>query len=635
MGILESRKRKLGFFLYFLFLAVILSFCISNLSSAINAFYAVKNAKSAIFLAQDLIKKQQINEASRALFFAMTNFDSAQISFKKLSWLEIFPYLQIQYRAGDHLLSAAAKTTSSLFTTLDAADVVLGSLRFGNIKNVSNINKKQKKLLLQNLYQSAPIFSRAKSQLDLAEIEINKIPKYGVLPPIKKYQNEFTQQFFEIKKAQNNIVLASKVLPVLAGYPQEQTYFIIFQNNRELRPTGGFFGTYGILKLKNGEIKDFKTDDPYNLDNKTKIYVTPPWQIPTLVNPDTKSWYLRDSNWSPDFATSAEKALWFYQEEGGKEKNFAGVIGFTPIVLEYLIELTGPIKIEDFPLEFTSENVVSLIQYQTGQRFAELGIKEEFRKGIIGEVAKILLKRILALPKEKWPALLDILQKSLLEKHIFLYFKEPEIQKFVEEQNWAGRIKETKNDYLFIVDSNCASLKTDEYIKRFFNYEIDLTQKEAQAKLSLTYKNESPGFSWKTTRYRNWNRIYVPKDSQLLQVSGQEQDLKYYGPNETPYEITEEDNKTIFGSFVVIEPGEEKTLTYQYKLPENLSKSLKNDYQLYFQKQGGVIKPGFKITVITDKKIKSFLPDFGQKIDDKKIEFNGELNQDREFKINF
>ncbi|MEW6407495.1 MAG: DUF4012 domain-containing protein [Patescibacteria group bacterium] len=635
MGILGSRKLKLGFFLYFLFLAVILSFCISNLSSAINTFYAAKNAKSAILQAQDFIKKQQISEASRALSFAMTNLNGAQISFKKLSWLEIFPYLRIQYRAGNHLLSAVAKTTSSLFTTLDTADVILGSLHFGKIKDVSSINKKQKKLLLQNLYQSAPILSRAKSQLGLAELEINKIPKYGVLPPIKKYQNEFTQQFSEIKKAQNAIVLASRLLPGLAGYPQEQTYFIMFQNNRELRPAGGFFGTYGILKLKDGEIKNLKTDDPYNLDNKAKISVTPPWQIPTLVNPDTKSWYLRDSNWSPDFPTSAEKALWFYQEEGGKEKDFVGVIGFTPTVLEYLIELTGPIKIEGFPLEFTSENVVSLIQYQTGQRFAELGIKEEFRKEIIGEVAKILLKRILALPKEAWPALFSVLQKSLLEKHIFLYFKESEIQEFIDEQNWAGKIQDAKNDYLFIVDSNCASLKTDEYIKRFFNYEIDLTQKEAQVKLSLTYKNESSGFSWKTTRYRNWNRIYVPKDSQLLQVSGQEQDLKYYGPNETPYEITKEHNKTVFGSFVIIEPGDEKTLTYQYKLPENLSKSLKNNYQLYFQKQGGLIKPGFKITVITDKKIKSFLPDFGQKIDDKKIEFSGELNQDRQITIDF
>jgi hypothetical protein len=636
MPFLNSKKAKIGFFLYLTALCAILVFLISNLTLAIDIFYRAKNAKRATLQAEDFVKKQQISEAKSSLSFAHKNLESAQTSFKRFSWLEFFPYLRIQYRAGSYLLSAVVKTTSSLLTTFDSADIILGSLKFGEIKDVSGINKKQKRLLLQNLYQSSPLLSRAKSQLELAELEINKIPKYGVLPPIKKYQEKFILQFSEVKKIQNTLVMASRLLPNLAGYPQEQTYFIMFQNNRELRPSGGFFGTYGILKLKDGEIENLKTDDPYNLDNKTKIVVTPPWQIPTLVNPDTKSWYLRDSNWSPDFTISAGKALWFYQEEGGREKNFAGVIAFTPTVLEYLIELTGPIKLEGFPLEFTKDNVVSLIQYQTGQRFAELGIKEEFRKEIIGELAKILLKRIFSLPKEKWPALFSVLQKALLEKHIFLYFKESEVQQFIEEQGWAGKIKNTNADYLFVVDTNCASLKTDEFIKRFYNYEIDLTKKEAEVKLSLTYKNESPGFSWKTTRYRNWNRVYVPNNSQLLEVSGQEQDLKYYGPNETPYEITQEElGKTVFGSFIVIEPGEEKTLTYKYKLPENLTKSLKDNYQIFWQKQGGVIKPNVRITILAEKKIKSFEPNFGKILDGKKIEFSWDLNQDREIDINF
>lgn len=619
----------------FIIYAAILVFLIANLALAINTFYAAKNAQTAVFTAYDFVKKQKVSEATAALNFALTNFEKAQASFKKLQWLEFFPYLRIQYRAANHLFSAATLTTSSLLTTADTGQTILGSLSYGKIKNVKGIGKKQKRLLLENLYQSAPILFRAKSQMDLAEIEINKIPKHGVLPPIKKYQKTFLDRMPEIKKAQSTVVLASRLLPSLAGYPQEKTYFIMFQNNRELRPAGGFFGTYGILKLKDGEIVSLKTDDPYNLDNKAKISITPPWQIPTLVNPDTKSWYLRDSNWSPDFPTTAQKALWFYHEEKGKERDFAGVIAFTPTVLEYLIELTGPIKIQDFPIEFTKENVVSLIQYQTGQRFSELGIKEEFRKEIIGELAKILLQRILSLPKEKWPALFSVLQKSLLEKHIFLYFQDSEVQNFAKEQDWAGEIKNVKTDYLSVIDTNCASLKTDEYIWRFYNHEIDLTKKEAEVKLILTYKNQSPGFSWKTTRYRNWNRIYVPQGSQLIQVLGQEQDPKYYGPNETLYEITEELGKTVFGSFISIEPGQEKTLTYQYKLPGKLSRVLKNHYQLYLQKQGGVIKPGLKVAVLTDRKIKSFEPDFGKEIDDKKIEFSWDLTQDREINVEF
>lgn len=628
-----SKKSKI---IISIFVAIlVMAFLIYSENAAANIYYHASIGKSALFYAQSAALKQDLSGMTLSLKLANDHFEAAQNSYHKLSFLRLVPFVSLQYRAGSHLLKSATLISSSLLSTTDVARDILGTITFRGIKTVGGLSVDQKKEILKNLYQSTPLIERAKSQIELAEIEINKIPKFGLLPPLSRYSDEARTQIPKAKAAFETLSFASKILPNLAGYPEPQVYFLMFQNNREMRPAGGFFGTYGEIKVKDGEIVSLKTNDPYNLDNRSKIFVQPPWQVPTLINPDTKSWHLRDSNWSPDFPTSAEKAMWFYHEEGGKEE-FNGVISFSPTFLEYLLELTGPISIKDFPREFTSENVVDLIQYQTGQRFAEIGLKEEFRKEIIGELAKVLLKKIFELPKEKWPNLLQVLQRSIAEKHILLYFKNPEVQQFVEKQNWTGKIKTTDKDFLMVVDANVASLKTDEFVWRFFDYTIDFLDKDqAEVKLKLTYKNNAPGFTWKTTRYRNWNRIYVPLGSELVKISGNEKDKKYYGPLETDYEIIEEAGRLSIGTFISIEPGEEETLSYEYKLPKDLTRSLKNNYKLYFQKQAGVIKPGLKATIVSHKKIKSFSPETGKLLEDNKIEFLWDLNEDREFDLRF
>lgn len=632
----KNSKKNLSFFIYAILVVLFLFISISSLKAGVDTYFYAQNGKNAILLGQKYIKAQDLSKSALALKTANVNFVSAQKSFKKLSWIKFFPFISVQYRAGDKLINGAVLITSSLSTVVDVGQSTLASAKLKDIKNIGGLDTKQKRKILQNLYQSAPIIARAKSQIDLAEIELSEIPKFGVLLQIKKYKSQVDENFPQLKSAVDGLYIASKTLPNLAGYPQEQIYFFMFQNNTELRATGGFFGTYGILRVKDGEIKQLKTNDPYNLDNRAKINVTPPWQLPTLANPQMKSWYLRDANWFPDFPTSAEKAIWFFHEEGGKE-NFNGVISITPTFIEYLLKITGPIKVEGFPQEFTSENVVDLIQYQVEKRFVELGLREEYRKNIIGELAQIIIKRIFELPKEKIPDLLKIFNDSLLEKQLLLYFKNLDAQKFVEEKNWGGRIIDSELDYIFPVDSNMASLKTDEYVKRYFDYSIDFSKgDQANVKLNLTYKNEAPGFSWKTTRYRNWNRIYVPEGSELIGISGNEEKREYYNGLAQNYEIMNEFGKTSFGTFISIEPGDQETLTYEYKLPRDLTKKLRNNgYKLYFQKQGGTIKPGLKITVTTDKNVKTFAPNFGNKIDDKKIEFNWDLNQDREINLEF
>ena len=53
----------------------------------------------------------------------------------------------------------------------------------------------------------------------------------------------------------------------------------------------------------------------YALDGQLKGHVDPPAPMRDLLGQE--HWYLRDSNWDPDFKESAARAAWFYEKEGG------------------------------------------------------------------------------------------------------------------------------------------------------------------------------------------------------------------------------------------------------------------------------------------------------------------------------
>ena len=76
-------------------------------------------------------------------------------------------------------------------------------------------------------------------------------------------------------------------------------------------------GTLGVLKVKLGDLVYFKTSDAYHLDMPASLSqdfnVDPPVAIKKYLGVDR--WYLRDSNWSPDWPTSAKNIQWFYNME--------------------------------------------------------------------------------------------------------------------------------------------------------------------------------------------------------------------------------------------------------------------------------------------------------------------------------
>ncbi len=436
---------------------------------------------------------------------------------------------------------------------------------------------------------------------------------------IKKYAGE-----------ENNEVVA--LMPRLLGFTEPQTYLFLFQNNTEMRPSGGFIGAYAAVHLDKGKMDMLAVEGSEELDRRTPPEWKPVPPLPLTEHLGVSKWYFRDANWSPDFSESAKKVRELYAAETGvAAADIDGVIAVTPTVVEALLRITGPITIQD--ITFTAENVTEKLEYEVEYGYRDRDIPFETRKQILKPFMTELLHKV------RLHAFFDLndfiaeMKKMADEKQIVLSVDTKDVQKKIDEFGWSGKVKEFDGDYLQWVDANLAALKTDHAMKRSLAYELRPDGKgKYVAVATMTYVNTG-SFDWRTSRYRTYARVYVPQGAQLVSVEGSM--LKDKSSEAGRVDQGVELNKTWFGTFISIEPGQTKTLRFTYVLPDALTtKIAQKDYQLFIQKQAGTIAHGLTLRLNFGTSIRGANPPEAEKYwGDAEYRVDTDLRMDRRFGV--
>jgi len=396
---------------------------------------------------------------------------------------------------------------------------------------------------------------------------------FGIIKPLIKTvpMNE---------KKQEELFAALDIYSKITKSEREQTFLILFQNNLEIRPGGGFIGAFGILKIQGEKITQIDVHDTGVFDSGKGTGVAPPYPMGRFLN--IKEWEMRDANWYPDFPTNAEKVEYFYHLEGGTEK-LDGIIAVSTELLPSFLKITGPITIDEYPGEYNSENAITKLEYQVEKGYREQGIEKGKRKYVMKDLAKEILKRISSLSWVEKKDFLKIIEKHLDEKDVMIYFKDNELQDKIRNLGWSGEVKNTDNDYLMMVDANLGAYKTDLYMQRYFEYMIDLNGERPKIRLEITYKNTARARDWMTSDYLTYLRVYVPREAWFLEnQSGVE---RVFG---------KEFNKKYVGVILKVPINQEEKISFEYELPLEIAE----DYSLLIQKQSGVNNTEGKVIII-------------------------------------
>ncbi|MCX6784039.1 MAG: DUF4012 domain-containing protein [candidate division WWE3 bacterium] len=393
-----------------------------------------------------------------------------------------------------------------------------------------------------------------------------------------------------------DIQAALNTLPAALGTDgTPKTYVLIFQNDKELRPTGGFWTAYALVTFKNGQLIDVKSNDMYNLDAQIGLrnHPAPPAFFKGFL--DVDYFYARDANISPDFVVSAQKFQDFWKLAGNAP--VAGIWAMDTYVLQELLSVLGPIKTGGYDQPFDQNNVVERME-----TYANVLLKEQAgRKDLIGELMNSIMGKAFTASQKDYPKLISAAVKLLAQKHILLSFNNSGVQAIVSKYNLSGQVIPYIGDYLYVNDGNFGGMKANWFVTEQISKTTTVDNGKLHSVVTINYQN--PGaynVNW-NTGYKDIVRVYVPQGSKLLSSSG----------SVTPVTAADELGKAYFLASVLVKPdGGTASLTFTYTLPSTISST--GAYKLLIQKQPGT--GATPVTVSTNGKTQKVTLETDQEI---------------------
>ncbi|MDP1709647.1 MAG: DUF4012 domain-containing protein [Candidatus Komeilibacteria bacterium] len=567
----------------------------------------------------NLLSQGQAEAASRSLVEAQSSLNSVSVIVRGL--IKLTP----QGQDGENLIIAGQElATGGEFISVGLAPFINKSTGTGDvitaIKNLSG-----------SLSLAAPHIYAAQQRLDKIDSDIIPAPErdkflaaQALLPKVAAAMSDLGQ-------------LSDSLVEILGGN-REKRYAVLFQNNNELRPAGGFIGSLALVRLANGRITkiDIPGGGSYDFKGFLTKHVLAPKPL-ALINPH---WQLQDANWYPDWPTSAEKVAWFLESSG--ESSVDGVIALQATTLQDLLRILGPIDFPDEKVVLSAENVIQEIQTAVELKYDKT---ENQPKKYIAELAPRVLDKILASTSGQFLDLFGLIQEEIAEKNVLLYFRDQDINSQFLNRGWEPSVLSSQLDYLSIVHANIGGGKTDGVIEEVWDQQITIDEDgSAVAELAISrFHKGDPNDQFEKANNVDYVRVYVPAGSEFISGSGFkppaadlfESAEDYYTPDEqltaiegqvlvdeaTGTRITQEFGKTAFGNWMQVKPGKTSMATFKYKLPFKIKPG---GYSLLIQKQAGARPIDYTISIS--------YPEFW-KIAWKKVVGEGTINDNEAGKI--
>ncbi len=497
-------------------------------------------------------------------------------------------------------------------------------------RSFADLSREERRTILASVQQALPEIRLAREKTLLALDAWGRIPTQDMIAPVQRVLLPITQALEQFRARSTELVSLAEVVVPMLGYPYPKTFVVLLQNADELRPTGGFIGTVGIVQIDAGSLTRVDFKDVYAYDRVAATSTLGPPPEPLRRELGVQAWYLRDSNWSPDFPQAATRIASLFDQSGWiatsgtvGSMRVDGVIALEPGLFRQLLEFVGPLTVNG--VTYTPEHFFDQLQYAVEVGFQKQGIPNEERKDVIADLGAALVQRLVEQPARRWPAFLELGFSALQQKEALFFLTDPGMQSIFDARRWSGRMRGTSQDSLAVVDANLAALKTDGVMEKKISYQVDLTDPAGPlATVRLTYHNTAQAVSWRYTRYRDYVRVYVPEGSALVSsvASG-------------IVDVMHDLGKTVFGAFWVIEPGDTRTLEFTYRLPRSilLDASGRPMYHLLVQKQPGshqrlTLQLNFGKTLVSASP-----PEDPREFGDTSYRISSLLNEDQEFTV--
>lgn len=415
-------------------------------------------------------------------------------------------------------------------------------------------------------------------------------------------------------------VQGARLLPELFGDSKLRTYLLLVQNEDELRPAGGFLTGVARIAVREGRIEHLYFENSAEVTDFKRPYPKPPTPLEDIMGLDL--WVFHDSNWSPDFPTSAWQAVAFYQQR--YETPIDGVLAIDQEAFRRIVQILQPLDLPSYPEPITASNILAALRQSRDMPLEDdpRAAWERRHKAFLEDLLTATLDKV-----QNRPETVDFIRLGIAvmtafeERHLFAFaLKDNDLATLLHESRWDGALYAGEGDYLMVVDANLGYSKVNPYIAASLGYAVDLRDpQQPQANLTLSYQHNGPRTSEPCYHYAKppmltyeqlmqqcyWDyvRVYVPEGARPLRAT----------PNPIPGELlvtgigrsgeaeilAPEAGKSVFATFFVLPSGQRAETRMLYLLPPDVIQQTEDtlQYRLYIQKQGGKLTVPVQISL--------------------------------------
>lgn len=543
-------------------------------------------------LADNPFNNQAVASARTHFTAATTNFTQLNANLQQLPGIfTIVPHYGSLLTAAQKVAPVAVEMSQAGGIVCDALDVAIARLRDPLNAQSQGITPADLQVISQDFTQVQQLFNQATAQLnqlspdDLAQLD----------PRLASAVRLFHTALPQVQDAFQSIQIALSIAPMILGIGTPTTYLIEMLDSTEMRPGGGFIGSYGTLTISGGRLSSLHITDIDLLDKTYQLAgnTTPPVPDAYAWFPfGYPSWWMRDSNLEADFPTSAKYGEQLYHMEGGTP-DVQGVIAITPWLIQDMLKVTGPIDVPEYNETITAANLIDRIHYH--QLAAEEG--QDYipdpsgHSSLRKRFTEILFEHFLARVQQL--ASTSAMQKfarlfldALHTKDIQVYFNNDTAEALLAHEHLASAIEApATGDSLMLVDANIIANKANYFISTSVQDQVTLDPSgNAHHHTTLTYSwpikpggDDAYGHDRKDT-YSDYLRIYTPPGSVLGSLQG----LSYLSTS-TAF------GREVWGGNLVFYYGGTYSVTVDWTLPKAATRSATNwHYQDFIERPPGI-----------------------------------------------
>lgn len=426
--------------------------------------------------------------------------------------------------------------------------------------------------------------------------------------PLSRILQAELERLAHLHKSLSGLRNLLTLYPQMSGFKEKKTYLVLLQNSTELRPTGGFIGSIAQVSLVDGKITEFTLQDVYAIDGQLRGHVDPPEELRDLLG--LEHWYLRDSNWDPDFPKSGARAAWFYQKETGVQVD--GVIALSTPFITSLLSNVGPVDLPDFNDHITASNFYAKSYYYTQVDFFPGSTQ---KKDFLGALSEQLLAKLSNTQAISTTKLFKGVTDALTSGDIMLFFTDPKLQTTVERYGWAGQVDNDitcrseingcLDDFISLVEANVGVNKVNYFLTRNIRQQVTIGEDGAiRHAVNIVYHNGSNSGVGSGGAYKAFLQLVVPADSRVDEVKFEgkpvvNKPLGRHTDRVLPYNIVRkrDDGLSIGIAFTVPEVSD-RTVSISYSRNRFLTfEKTHAAYALFVRRQPGLMNTIFALSL--------------------------------------